>query len=125
MKTYAIAVLAAAATAAAAPASAHHSGAMFDSDTQVTVEGVVKQMQFTNPHSWLQVVATDAAGKSVEWSFEAGAPTVLIRSGFTKNSLKPGDKVTVVGHPLKDGRPAAGLITVKTASGEILPRRGG
>jgi hypothetical protein len=124
MKFCALSIAAAAAFAAAAPASAHHSGAMFDSDKQVTIEGVVKQMQFTNPHSWLQVVAADAAGKPVEWSFELAAPTVLVRSGFTKNSLKPGDKVSVVGHPLKDGRPGAGLITVKTAGGEVLPRRG-
>ena len=110
-------------TAGVTAASAHHSGAMFDSDRQVTVEGVVKQMQLTNPHAWLQVVTTDAAGKSVEWSFEMAAPTVLIRGGFTKNSLKPGDRVTVVGHPLKDGRPAAALVTVKTAGGEVLPRR--
>jgi hypothetical protein len=104
-------------------AVAHHSGAMFDADKQVTIEGVVKQMQLTNPHSWLQVVATDASGNSVEWSFEMAAPTVLIRGGFTKNSLKPGDKVTVVGNPLRDGRPGAGLVSVKTASGEVLPRR--
>lgn len=125
MKFRAMIIATAAAFSAGAPASAHHSAAMFDSDKQVTVEGVVKQMQFTNPHSWLQVVANDDAGKSVEWSFELQAPTVLVRNGFTKNSLKAGDKVTVVGHPLKDGRPGAELITVKTTSGEVLPRRGG
>lgn len=125
MKFRAMIIATAADFSAGAPASAHHSAAMFDSDKQVTVEGVVKQMQFTNPHSWLQVVANDDAGKSVEWSFELQAPTVLVRNGFTKNSLKAGDKVTVVGHPLKDGRPGAELITVKTTSGEVLPRRGG
>lgn len=124
MKSFAIIVAAVGVLAAAGPVDAHHSNAMFDSEKQVTIEGVVKQMQFTNPHSWLQVVGTDEAGKSVEWSFELGAPTVLVRNGFTKYSLKPGDKITVVGHPLKDGRPGAELVTVKTANGEVLPHRG-
>jgi hypothetical protein len=110
---------------AATPAMAHHSGAMFDHSKEVTLKGVIKTVQLTNPHSWFQVMVADDAGKTVEWSVEAQAPTVLVRGGINRASFKPGDAVTVRAHPLKDGRPGADLITITTAKGEVLPRRGG
>ena len=106
-------------------AYAHHSGAMFDATKTATVEGTVKEFQYTNPHSWLVVNVPDASGKVTEWSFEAEGPSTLLRAGIKKSSLNPGDKVTVKGHPLKDGRPGAGLINVTKADGTVLNPRGG
>ena len=101
------------------PASAHHSTAMFDRDKEITVVGVVKQLQWTNPHSWLQVMAPDATGKTVEWSFEAGSPNILGRQGWNRNAVKPGDKVTVLTHPLRDGKPGGIIMQVTAPSGKI------
>ena len=120
-----ISSLAAAASAAAvltaAPlAFAHHSAAMFDTDKEVTVQGTVKEFQFTNPHSWLLVEVADAGGKVTVWSFETRNPSTLLRSGIKKSSLVFGDKVTVKAHPLRDGRPGAELIAVTKADGSVL-----
>jgi hypothetical protein len=110
----------------AGAAAAHHSGAMFDATKEVSLAGTVKEFQYTNPHSWLVVNIPDAAGKVTEWSFEAEGPSTLLRAGIKKSSLMPGDKVTVKGHPLKDGRPGAGLMNVTKADGTVLsPRPGG
>jgi hypothetical protein len=105
---------------AAGAASAHHSGAMFDRTKEVSLVGTVKEFQYTNPHSWLVVNIPDASGKVTEWSFEAEGPSTLLRSGIKRSSLMPGDKVTVKGHPLKDGRPGAGLMSVTKADGTVL-----
>ena len=112
--------------ASASGALAHHSGAMFDAAKEVTLQGTVKEFQYTNPHSWLVVNVPDASGKVTEWSFEAEGPSTLLRAGIKKSSLQPGEKVTVKGHPLKDGRPGAGLVNVTKADGSVLsPRPGG
>jgi hypothetical protein len=112
------------ALAAAGGALAHHSGAMFDETKEVSVVGTVKDFQYTNPHSWLLVDVPDASGKVTQWSFEAAGPTTLMRAGIKKSSLLPGEKVTVKGHPLKDGRPGAGLMNVTKADGAVLSPRG-
>jgi hypothetical protein len=113
------------ALASAGAALAHHSGAMFDANKEVSLQGTVKEFQYTNPHSWLVVNVPDANGKVTEWSFEAEGPSTLLRAGIKKSSLQPGDKVTVKGHPLKDGRPGAGLINVTKADGTVLSPRPG
>ena len=97
---------------------------MFDGTKTATLQGTVKEFQYTNPHSWLVVNVPDAAGKVTEWSFEAEGPSTLLRSGIKRSSLMPGDKVTVRGHPLKDGRPGAGLVDVTKADGTVLNPRG-
>ena len=107
----------------AGAAFAHHSGAMFDGAKEVSLQGTVKEFQYTNPHSWLVVSVPDASGKVVDWSFEAEGPSTLLRAGIKKSSLMPGDKVTVKGHPLKDGRPGAGLMNVTKADGTVLNPR--
>jgi len=87
---------------AAVPAQAHHSAAMFDVDKSVTVSGTVREFQWNSPHCFIQVVdATPQSGG--EWSIEMGAPVELTRLGWKKSSLRPGDKVTIVIRPLKDG----------------------
>ena len=110
---------------AATPALAHHSFAMFDMSKQVQVSGTVKDFQYTNPHSWVIVMATSPDGKQTEWGFESEGPSTLLRAGIKHSSLAPGDKVTAVGFPMRDGRPAGSLISVTKADGEVLTFRGG
>jgi hypothetical protein len=100
-----------------APALAHHSFAMFDADKTVEMQGTVKEFQWTNPHSWLQVMVKDASGQEKEWSLEMGSPGGLARSGWRPKTVVPGDKVTVTAHPLKDGSPGGQLLTVVLPNG--------
>ena len=94
------------------PAFAHHSFAMFDNQKAVTLDGVVKDYQWTNPHSWIQLEAKDpASGKVVEWSIEAGSPNTLSRSGWRPSSMKAGDKAEIVIHPMKDGSFGGSLMS--------------
>ena len=114
-----------AAALAAYPAVAHHSDAMFAADKEVVLKGTVKQFQYTNPHSWIQlVVPAAAAGAPVEWSIETGAPIVLLRAGIKPTALTPGDKVSVRVHPLKDGGAGGSLIEVTKEDGSTLSLRG-
>jgi hypothetical protein len=110
---------AALAAAVAAPASAHHSFAMFDNQKQMTLEGTIKEFQWTNPHTWIQVMVKDKSGKDVEWSIEGGSPNGLSRNGWKRTSLKPGDKATVIIHPLKDGSNGGSLMTVSVNGQKI------
>ena len=78
------------------PASAHHSGAMFDPEKTITLKGVVKEFEYTNPHSWLWVTVTNDDKTTTDWGFEAEGPSTLFRNGIKKSDLKPGDKVHFV-----------------------------
>ena len=109
---------------ASGPASAHHSFAMFDKDKQVTLVGEVKEFQWANPHVWLQLVTHDEAGRPVEWSIEMASVNILARQGWKKASFKPGDKVTVVINPLRDGSHGGSLIRATTAAGITIPSNG-
>jgi hypothetical protein len=95
----------------------HHSFAAFDMEKTSTLSGVVKEFQWVNPHSWIQLLVKDNAGKDVEWSIETGSPSSLRRRGWKPNALKSGDRITVTMHPLRDGRPAGSLIDVILADG--------
>lgn len=90
---------------------AHHAGVMFDPDERITVSGVVREFQFTNPHSWLIVDVTNDDGSVTTWGFEAEGPTTLIRRGIKVGDFPPGTHVTMTGHPMRDGRPAAEWIS--------------
>jgi hypothetical protein len=95
---------------AGAPALAHHSFAMFDFNRTVTLKGVVKELQWTNPHVILWVETTPGAGAMPEiWSAELTSPGNLTRNGWTKRTLKPGDKVAVDISPLRDGGKGGGF----------------
>lgn len=108
----------------AAPAFAHHSGAMFDSEKEITLNGTVREFQYTNPHSWIQVVVPGQGGKNTEWSIETAAPIVLIRAGIKKTAFMPGDKVAVRVHPMKDGSAGGSLIDAKKQDGTVISLRG-
>ena len=111
---------------AAGPASAHHSGAMFEETKTVTMEGVVKEFQYTNPHSWLLVDVKGKDGKVTTWGFEAEGPTTLQRAGIRPSEFPVGTKLTITGRPMKDGRPGGGLGWAKLANGTFVnPSDGG
>jgi len=105
------------------PARAHHAGVMFDSDSEVTLQGVVREFQFTNPHSWLLVDVTNEDGSVTTWGFEAEGPTTMMERGIRKGDFAPGTKLTITGRPMKDGRPAAAWTRAVRADGaEFYPR---
>lgn len=118
VKTFALATLAAAALAM--PASAHHSFAMFDATKSITVNGIVKEFEWVNPHSWVRVMVTDEAGKTLQWAFELGPPAQQIRRGWKSDSLKPGDKISLVMHPLRDGSRGGQLILATLPDGRTV-----
>jgi hypothetical protein len=108
----------------AGTAFAHHSFAMFDNAKEQTLEGTIKDFQWTNPHIWIQVNVKGADGKLTEWSIEGGSPNGLKRSGWSKKSMNAGDKVVMKIHPLKDGT-SGGSFMSATVNGQELGRRGG
>jgi hypothetical protein len=114
----AITMICGAALGAARSASAHHSFAMFDQQHRIQVQGVVKSWQFTNPHSWLELI-TMKNGQYILYSVECGPPVTLIRKGWSKDSFHPGDKVTVTVAPLKDGGDGGSMVKA-TANGVTL-----
>jgi len=106
-------ILLAAAAAASWPAFAHHSFAVYDRSQTLTLKGTVKIFQWTNPHSVVWVlVQPEGGGEPQEWSFETTSPGVLTRDGWTRNSIKPGDRVSVEFYPLRDGSHGGGLNSV-------------
>jgi hypothetical protein len=91
-------------TAFTTPASAHHSFAMFDAESIITLQGTVKEFEWTNPHSWLRVMVTDEkTGQPAVWALELSSPARLKRMGMSADSVKAGDSVSVTFHPMKDG----------------------
>ena len=114
-------------TALAAPRllEAHHSGVMFDEEKEVTVQGVVKDFQYTNPHSWLLVDVTNADGTVTTWGFEAEGPSTLMQRRIRRSDFSPGTKLTITGRPMKDGRPAAAWVKAVRADGVTFYPRGG
>jgi hypothetical protein len=97
-------------TVLAPPVFAHHSMAMFDRSKTVTIKGTIDQFQWTNPHVVIWVAGTiTEGGKSQVWAVELSSPGNLTRSGWTKRSVKPGDKVAVDVAPLRDGQPGGGF----------------
>lgn len=106
------------------PVLAHHSGAMFDYREIVEVTGVVKEFQYTNPHSWLLVDVTNADGSVTTWGFEAEGPSTLMRAGIRKGDLPPGTPITIRGNPMKDGRTAGAWIDAVIEGKTLNPRNG-
>jgi Family of unknown function (DUF6152) len=96
----------------AEPVVAHHAAAVaYHVDKTITVEGVVTEVKWENPHTWVYVDAKDADGKVVKWSFEGAVPNQLYRRGVTPAVLKPGVQVTIKAHPARDASRNAGEMT--------------
>jgi hypothetical protein len=83
---------------------------MFNNTKTVTLDGLAREFQWTNPHTWIQIVLRDANGRDSGWSIEGGSPNGLARTGWKRASLKPGDHAVVVIHPLKDGSNSGSLV---------------
>ena len=111
--------------AVAAPSFAHHSAVMFDDAKEVTLKGVVKEFQYTNPHSWLLVDVKNADGTVTTWGFEAEGPSTLTRAGIRRSDFAPGTELTISGHPMRDGRPAASWIKATRGDGKDFDPRAG
>lgn len=104
-----------------APAGAHHSlAAGFDVTKTVTMSGVVKDMKWTNPHSWLTIEVKDDGGSVVPWEIEFGTPNALYRNGWRKDDLPVGATLTVTGYPARDGSKQLAASTVKLPDGRTL-----
>ncbi len=101
------------------PALPHHSNTAFEVEKVITITGVVKELRWSNPHTWL-IVTVDEGGKKIDWGCEGRAPGVLMRAGWTRNSLKMGDRVTVDMSPAKDGSKTSLVARVTKADGTIL-----
>jgi hypothetical protein len=104
----------------AGPALAHHSFAMFDTTKQVTLNGTIKEFQWTNPHSWIQLNVADDKGATTEWSIESLSTGTLSRQGWRPRTFQPGDKVSVRIFPMKDGSPGGSFIGAILANGQTL-----
>lgn len=109
--------------AAIGPALAHHSPAAFDRTRTETIEGIVRDFRWQNPHSWILLEVKDADGDMVVWSVEMTSPTFLVRAGWRSNSIKPGDTVTVTVNPVRTGEPSGMFVSLRMADGSVLTER--
>jgi hypothetical protein len=93
---------------------------MFDLTRTVTLEGTVREFQWTSPHVWIQLVVPGEDGQDVEWSIEGGVPNRLFRAGWRPNSFEPGDHVTVLANPMRDAGKAALFVGARLADSSTL-----
>ena len=114
-------------TLAALPTAvlAHHSYAMFDMSQTVTLQGTIRDFQWTNPHSWIWIDVPNDKGTAEQWGIEGMSPNYLARRGWSKHTLKPGDKVSVLIHPLKGTERGGSFLSVTLADGSVMRQGGG
>jgi Family of unknown function (DUF6152) len=93
---------------------AHHSFAMFDQENPVELDGVVQEFKFTSPHTFIIFVAKQQDGTTETWSLEGGAPSALVRDGWSSKTLKPGDELKLTIQPLRSGAPGGSWAVGKT-----------
>lgn len=91
--------------ATSSAASAHHSFAMFDQENPIELEGVVQEFKFTSPHTFIILVVKQQDGSTQAWSLEGGAPSALVRDGWSSKTIKPGDELKMTIEPLRSGAP--------------------
>ena len=103
-----------------AAVSSHHSNSAYEVQKVITITGVVKEFVWSNPHTWLHVIVDDGQGGKAEWACEGRAPGILLRAGWTRHSLKPGETVTVDMSPAKNGSKTSIIARVTKADGTIL-----
>jgi hypothetical protein len=124
-RTLVFAMSASAAAAFAAPVFAHHSFAMFDQEKTVTLKGTVKDFEWANPHAWIRLMVTDpATNKQLEYAFEMGSVIRSTKDGWKRDTLRPGDVITVTMHPLKDGSRGGMYLAAELPNGKKMGRTG-
>ncbi|HYD24544.1 MAG TPA: DUF6152 family protein [Croceibacterium sp.] len=116
-------LLGAALLVAAPAAEAHHSRAMFNVQAPVELTGTVREFQFTNPHCYIQLTVAGRTGQAEEWSVEMGPPHSLRERGWGKNTLKPGDRITLTIAPLRNGNRGGELHTLRSINGRPVEQR--
>jgi len=117
-------LLGAALLGVSAPAWVHHSGAMFDRSKQIEITGAIKEFNWTNPHSSFKV-DVETAGKLETWAIEMNSPNNLVREGWKRTTIKPGDKVKVTINPLRDGKPGGWYVAITLPDGKTLSTEAG
>jgi hypothetical protein len=101
-------------------AGAHHSQSEYDSRKKVEVEGTVSKVEWKSPHAWIHVDVTNDKGEKMTWHFELPSPNTLMRRGWTRDSLKIGDRIKVTGSPARNFPDIGIATTVKDSSGKAL-----
>ena len=103
--------------AGSAPLVAHHSFSAFNTETEKTITGIVNRFEWTNPHTWIWVDVQEN-GKTVTWGVEGMSPNYLSRRGWSKNTFKPGDRITLTIRPMRDGSPGGMFVRGTLADGK-------
>ena len=117
MKIKALGFACIAASMYAIPVYAHHSFAMFDAEKTATIQGAVKEFQWTNPHAWIMLTVADDKGQAAQWAIEMNGPAGLARQGWRPKTLTPGMPITLTIHPLRDGTNGGQFITATLPDG--------
>lgn len=105
---------------ASRPLFAHHGGAAYDTEKRVTLKGTVVQWIWANPHCVLQLDVADDGGQAVRWGIESENPSALIKLGWTRQSMKPGDQISITVVPVKNGKPIGRIWEAVLADGQRL-----
>jgi hypothetical protein len=108
---------------AALPVPPHHSNSAYQVDEIMTLEGVVTEWRWSNPHTWLYMTVENGDGVEEEWAVEGRAPGILGRAGWDRDVLQPGDRVTVHASPAKDGSRVGIIARVTKEDGTVLGNR--
>ena len=124
LRRFACAAAVAAMLAAGARLAAHHSAAPFNLTTEKTIAGTVKQWDWTNPHTWLWLNVPNEKGGVDTWGIEGMSPNYLARRGWTKSTLKPGDKISVVIRPMRDGSTGGMFVRATLGDGKVMLQGG-
>jgi hypothetical protein len=114
---FSVSLIAAALLVVSTQALAHHSFSAFNTETEKTITGTVNRFEWTNPHTWIWVDLNEG-GKVVTWGVEGMSPNYLSRRGWTKNTFKPGDTVTLTVRPMRDGSPGGMFVRGILANGK-------
>lgn len=101
-------------------ASAHHAFNMYDDTKYLKLDGTVKTYTWRNPHVMIDYVVAKPGGQTEAWSIECSSPNIIGRRGWTPTSIKPGDHIPFVVHPMKDGRNIALAVTATLPNGTVL-----
>lgn len=104
------------------PAYSHHSNAMFEPENVIELTGTIKEFQFTNPHTWVQVLVENEKGETIEWSLEWGSPNNLGRQGIRPSTFPPGTAVVIKTRPMKDGSAGGMFVGAKFSDGKTVGR---